>query len=116
MRLLVESHNLCRWLRLKVVQPVKKITHHFQSSQFHVLHLSLHFLPHFPLSRVILELEELLLERDWVVEEELGSVFENLWDGVLCEVQREDVGELENRKAIFLARVLGKRAERAERA
>ncbi len=33
--------------------------------------------------------EELLLERDWVLEEELGSAFENLWDGVLREVKRE---------------------------
>jgi len=33
-------------------------------------------------------LVELLLERNWVVDEELRSIFENFWDSVLGDVQR----------------------------
>jgi hypothetical protein len=86
MRLLVESHNLCRRLWLKAVQPVKQLDQHFQSLLLRVLHRLLQFFPHFLLIRHVFELEELFLERDWVVEEELGSLFENIWDDVFGNV------------------------------
>jgi uncharacterized protein YeaO (DUF488 family) len=117
LRLLVECHNLCRRLWLKAVQPVKELDQHFQSLLLRSLHRFMRFFPHFLLTRHILELEVLLLERDWVVEEELGSLFENLWDERLWRTFKERyVGELENTKAMLFARVLGKSAERAERA
>ena len=107
MRLLVESHNLCRWLWLKAIQPVKKIDQHLQSSLFRVLHLFLHFMPQFPLIRAILKPAELLLERDWVVKEELGGIFENLWDGVLREVEREVCRGIREQEGDILSQSFG---------
>ena len=59
-----------------------------------VAHVLLHFLH----IRVVLELEEFLLERDRVVKDELGGVFEYPWDSVLAEIPGEgtrDIGEHE---------------------
>jgi len=40
-----------------------------------------------PLVRAILHFEIILLERDRVVEEEMWSVYEELWEGVLGEIE-----------------------------
>jgi hypothetical protein len=44
--------------------------------------------------RVTLELVVILPERDRVVEEELGSIFEFTWDSVLGEVPREEIWDI----------------------
>jgi hypothetical protein len=56
---------------------------------------------------IILELEVLPLERDGVVEEELRSVFENIWESIPGEVPMEGLETLVNMKAMLLARGFG---------
>ena len=98
LRPLVESHDLRRRLWLTAIQPIKKVYQHSQTFPLRVLHRFPQFRPRFLPNRVVFELEEILLERNWVVEEESWRVFENLWDSVLTEVEREacrGIGEQE---------------------
>ena len=87
LRHLVESHDLYRRLWLTAIQPIKKVYQHFQTFLLHVLHHFPQFCSCSPINPT--ELEEIPLERDWVVEEEPRSVFEKLWDSVLTEVESE---------------------------
>jgi len=98
LRHVIEVDNLLRRLRFEAVQPIKELCHHFQSfllASFNMFaHICLYVLP----TCVIIELLELLLERNGVVEVELRSAFEHLRDSVLREVPGEgaqDVGEHE---------------------
>jgi len=98
LRLLVKSHDLCRRLWLKAVQPVKELDQHFHGPLLRTFNCFMHFLPPSLLIRIIFGLEALLLERDRVVEEELRGVFEYLWNSVFRDVQREvcrGIGEQE---------------------
>ncbi len=72
---------------LEAVQPVKEIHQHLQSVLFAGLY---HFatIRHFHLHLwSIFNFEVPLLERDGVVEEELWGVLEEVWEGVLGEIE-----------------------------
>ena len=73
-----EDHRFHYRLSLKTVQPVKEIYQHFQSLLLAGLDHFTHFRPLTCQFYVILELEVLPLERDGVVQEELGNVLENI--------------------------------------
>jgi len=86
-RIVMERDNLCCRLRLKAVQPVNEIHQHLQCILFNgFYHLVKIRLSHPPV-RAILHLEILLLERDRVVEEEMWSGYEELWEYVLGEIE-----------------------------
>ena len=89
LRRLVESHDLRRRLWLTAIQPIKKVDQHSQTFLFHVPHRFPQFRLRFLPNRAIFELEEILLERNWVVEEEPRSVSENLRESMLTEVKSE---------------------------
>ncbi len=96
--MLVERDDLRRRMWFKTVQPVKEIHEHFQSVPLGGLHrfaqigsLVVHIW-------VIFELGIRLLQRDGVIEEELRSVFENIWESILGEAPMlgaRDIGEHE---------------------
>ena len=71
------------------VQPEKKIPHDFYGVPFLSLHHSTQKCPSLFHIWVILALEVLPLERDGVVEEELRSTFEHIWEVILGDVQEE---------------------------
>jgi len=55
----------------------------------------------------VLELEVLLLERDGVVEEELRCIFENRWDSVLGEIQREAARAIREQEGNVVGQAFG---------
>jgi len=85
-RSVMERDNLCCRLWLKAVQPVKEIHQHLQCILFNGLYHFVKVLSHPPV-RSILHFEIVLQERDRIVEEEMWSGFEELWDGVLGEIE-----------------------------
>jgi hypothetical protein len=96
LRRLIEGDALRHRLRLKAVQPVEEIHKHFQSLLLGDRRLLVQIRQFFPLTWTPLELEILLLECDGVVEEEIRSISEFIWDGIPREVPMEgaqDIGE-----------------------
>ena len=98
-RLVIERGNLCRRLWLKAVQPVKKVHQHLQCILLAGFHCIAKTHPFFLHIWVIFQSKVFSLERDGVVEEELGSVRENIGDSIPGEVPMEgagDIGEYES--------------------
>jgi len=77
-----ERGDPCRWLWIKVVQPIKEIHQHFQRALLAGLHRFTQFRLRFLHILVILDLDVLLLERDRVAEEELRGVFDHVWESI----------------------------------
>ena len=96
-----------RRLWFKAVQPVKKLRQHFQSTLLvrlqHVVRIGASLL----CTRVTLNPEVLLLERNGVVEKELRSVFESIRDGVLGEVLVERARDIGVNEGNVVGRMLG---------
>ena len=84
----VRNHGFDR-LWLKAVQPVKKIHEHFQCTLLSGLHLFSQVPLSFLHIWITFEPKVLLLERDGVIEEELRSIFESIWDCIPREVPME---------------------------
>ena len=92
------DHEILGLQSIKPVQPVKNIHEHFQSGLLADLHLFTK--PCHSTRRIwaTLELEVLPLEANGVIEEELRSIVENVWESISGEVPMEgaqDIGEHE---------------------
>ena len=94
--MLVERDDLRRRMWFKTVQPVKEIQDHFQSVLLGGLHRLAQLGPLVVHIWAIFELGIRLLQRDGVVEEELRSVFEDIWESIPGEAPilgARDIGE-----------------------
>src|SRR5258706_8191654 len=82
----------------KTVQPVKETHEHFQSVPLGGLHCFAQIRPFVVHIWAIFELGVLLLQRDGIVEEELRSAFEIIWEIIPGEapmLAAQDIGEHE---------------------
>jgi len=102
-------------LLLKVAQPVKDVLQHFASVLVFSLHDSARIRLSFLRIRVVFELQVLPLEREGVVEEELRSGFENVWETIPREVLVERVRNIGKHEGDVVGYGLGKdRGQRGE--
>jgi len=83
----IERDDLCHWLWLKAVQPVKEIDEYSQCILLFHLHRVAKTCPSPFHIGVIFESEVPLLERDGVAEEELWAAVEDVGDGTPGEVE-----------------------------
>ena len=91
---LIETDELHYWLWLETIQPVEELCQHLQSFLLGSLHIRAYCrLPVVP----PIYIKILLLEYNGIIEGELGSAFERLWDCVLSEYLKggTDAGEYE---------------------
>ena len=102
-----QRHTFRCQFSLKTVQPVKQIYQHLQSFLLAGLHRLTHFCPCTLRFYIALQLEVLPLERNGVVQEELGSIFEDIWESIPGEVLVEGVRDIGEHKGKVVSQVRG---------